>query len=217
MYVLHQTCEIQSFLTVKQDKPYGFNMNLGNITRTRNDNLTKLAIKFDDEDNLSGSTPEIEAWWKSYRTGDYKTLNIFIYQQMENALGICNMPDEDREADTFYLDACHIVADSMPEAHSGGIWNNGASAVHEVGHWFGLLHVWSDSCNDEGDMVHDTAQQIEPSMFGCQNVTDSCPNKPGKDNSHNFMDYSGDKCQTEFTPGQRNRMHHMYHTIRVRK
>src|SRR5687767_2252508 len=98
-------------------------MILGDITRTRDSNLTKMEIECDDEDRLGGSTPEIEAFWKKQRTGDYKTLNIFIYQQMSNSLGICNFPDEDRKEDTYYLDACHIVADTMPGSGTGGVWN----------------------------------------------------------------------------------------------
>jgi hypothetical protein len=192
-------------------------MILGDVTRTLNDDLVKMEIEFDDEDDLAGSTPEIEAFWRKHRTGDYKSLHIFVYQQMDNALGICNFPDKDRKADTFYLDACHIVADSMPGSGSKGIWNNGGSAVHEVGHWFGLLHTWSESCDDEGDLIYDTPPQIEPSMRGCENVTDSCPDKPGMAKGNNFMDYSGDECQTEFTAGQKERMHHLWHAIRAKK
>lgn len=193
-------------------------MSLGNITRNKDNSLTKMKMDFDDEGDLNGSTPEIEAYWKERRTGDYKTLNIFIYEQIVGALGVCNFPEEDRPRDEYYLDACHIVADSLPDSGSQGVWNAGGVAVHETGHWFGLFHVWSDECDDEGDLVADTPQQKMPSMAGCSDPDkDSCPDKPGNDNSHNFMDYSGDECVTEFTSGQRARMHNMYHSIRSKK
>lgn len=197
-------------------------MELGNITRNLDNRLTSLEMEFDDEDDLSGSTPAIEAWWKRRRTGDYKTLNIFVYEKIQGAQGLCNFPDEDRTPENYYLDACHIVADSIPGSGSDSAWNAGGAAVHEVGHWFGLLHVWSDDCDDEGDLVGDTAQQTSPSIVMNDSEdgrcalkeSDSCPGKPGKDNANNFMDYAGDDCAEEFTLGQRARMHNVYHSIR---
>lgn len=179
-------------------------------------------MEFNDEDDLSGSTPAIEAYWKKRRTGDYKTLNIFVYEEISGAQGLCNFPDEDRTPEQYYLDACHVVASSLPGSGSKGAWNAGGAAVHEVGHWFGLLHVWSDSCDDEGDLVADTPQQKAPSTVAGDSPDgqcavpekDSCPNEPGTDNSSNFMDYAGDDCAEGFTQGQRARMHNVYHSIR---
>jgi hypothetical protein len=69
----------------------------------------------------------------------------------------------------------------------------GHTTVHEVGHWFGLMHTFhGSSCNPfAGDMVDDTPQESQASS-GCPIGKDSSPGQPGLDPIHNFMDYSGD-------------------------
>ncbi|KAL9043983.1 MAG: hypothetical protein Q9214_002849, partial [Letrouitia sp. 1 TL-2023] len=69
----------------------------------------------------------------------------------------------------FADDGCSVLAASMP----GGAledYDEGKTAVHEVGHWFGLKHTFDGySCaeGDEGDYIADTPQE------GTQ--TDGCP------------------------------------------
>lgn len=56
----------------------------------------------------------------------------------------------------------------------------------QVGHWAGLDHIFSLSCDDAGDGVADTPQQGLPTS-GCPARKDSCPGKPGLDLVNNFM------------------------------
>jgi hypothetical protein len=82
-------------------------------------------------------------------------------------------------------------------------FNMSRTAVHEVGHWLGLKHIWGDSsCGDDG--VDDTPQQ---SFFtqGCPTGVRSSCNNTG-DMYMNFMDYTNDACMNLFTEGQRSRM-----------
>ena len=93
----------------------------------------------------------------------------------------------------FAQDGCNILAGSVPGGNVYG-YTQGKTAVHEVGHWFGLLHTFQDqSCDpaSAGDMIADTPQQSTPTN-GCPKGKDSCPASPGLDAVNNYMDYSID-------------------------
>lgn len=85
----------------------------------------------------------------------------------------------------------------------------GRTAVHEVGHWLGLKHIWGDAeCGDDG--VDDTPQQ---GFFtkGCPSgFRSSCGNGTMGDMYMNFMDYTDDACMNLFTEGQRSRMRQLF-------
>ncbi|MDZ7878144.1 MAG: M43 family zinc metalloprotease [Saprospiraceae bacterium] len=85
--------------------------------------------------------------------------------------------------------------------------NKGRTLVHEVGHYFNLLHIFGSdrTCNDD-DEVEDTPRQAG------QNT--ACPMFPapvsctsnGGDMFMNYMDYPYDECVLMFTKGQKARM-----------
>ena len=76
--------------------------------------------------------------------------------------------------------------------------------VHEVGHWVCLRHPFDGDifCNFDLDYVTDTPIELEPELGSCVEGLDSCPDQPGLDNIHNYMDYTSDDCRYLFTPGQ---------------
>ncbi|MFK7961716.1 MAG: M43 family zinc metalloprotease [Phycisphaerales bacterium] len=88
----------------------------------------------------------------------------------------------------------------------GAPFNQGRTATHEVGHYFGLEHTFFNgcgslaACNSTGDLICDTNRQSFPTT-GCGGS--SCGSLNPFDN---FMDYSDDTCMERFTPEQARRM-----------
>lgn len=89
----------------------------------------------------------------------------------------------------------------------------GRTLVHELAHYFNLLHIWGDDdgkCPSNGgkdDGIGDTPPQAYSSS-GCPDFpkTDGCSKTAPGVMFMNFMDYSNDKCLLMFTHGQVARM-----------
>lgn len=86
---------------------------------------------------------------------------------------------------------------------------NGGILTHEVGHCFGLHHIWGDdgtNCSGS-DYCDDTPNQSGRTVGKHTGVlTDSCtPTSPGI-MYMNYMDYSDDQIYSNFTPDQKSRM-----------
>ncbi|MEY3343322.1 MAG: hypothetical protein RL090_1006 [Bacteroidota bacterium] len=104
----------------------------------------------------------------------------------------------------------------------------GKTAVHEVGHWLGLRHIWGDGQGsstpcDSTDYVDDTPNADTASQQTCI-IKNSCSNESTfwssigidpPDMMENYMDYSYDACMTMFTQGQKDRMLGFLNTLRT--
>ena len=126
------------------------------------------------------------------RRGAYRDLNIWVMSRLSGVnQGIGVLPHVTGPGLAFDMtDGVCVTHDALPKA-DGVPSKLGSSAVHEVGHWLGLMHVFEGkTCGGPGDMVDDTPTQATPS-WGCGEVKDSCPDQPGFDNTQNFMDYGG--------------------------
>lgn len=84
-------------------------------------------------------------------------------------------------------------------------YNKGRTATHELGHFFGLRHIWGDESSCAGtDYVADTPNQASE--------TYNCPSHPRTDACttgimfQNYLDYTDDACMNIFTKGQIDRM-----------
>ena len=91
--------------------------------------------------------------------------------------------------------------------------NLGFTATHEIAHWIGLHHTFEGGCSAIGDRIDDTPRQRFPTP-GWPAGQDSCP-EPGLDPIHNSMDYSYDRCYTEFTAQQAKRMQEQWLAYRA--
>lgn len=149
--------------------------------------------------------------------GSYSDLNLYFTSDLPNGLlGFCYFPLSSPSNKDRILDGCMCLADSMPGGTSTN-YDKGYTAVHETGHWFGLYHVFQgSSCSGSGDYVSDTPIQ-KTATSGCPATQDSCPNSPGNDSIHNFMDYSYDDCMYEFTDDQVDRAVSLYDQQRAGK
>ena len=141
------------------------------------------------------------------RQGGANALNIWLVDF--KYLGIATFPwDYSRNAS---IDGIRVHYDSLP---GGGIanYNQGKTATHEAGHWFGLYHTFQGGCTTTNDEVADTPAQGS-STSGCPEGRDSCT-LPGLDPIHNYMDYSYDACYDQFTPDQSTRISQMWTAYR---
>jgi hypothetical protein len=188
-------------------KPYDISFNLINVTWSTND------------DWAVGNKPADDAMKKALRQGSYDTLNLYFQTDLAGGvLGRCTLPSSmgqnKPDPTVYYNDGCNVNANTMPKGAMNG-YNAGMTAVHETGHWMGLLHTFEgNSCDGPGDYIDDTPVE--------STATDGCPTSPAKrscpnqqkaneaDPIHNYMDYSIDSCYEGFTTLQVARMRNMW-------
>ncbi|KAG5925740.1 hypothetical protein E4U42_004005 [Claviceps africana] len=184
---------------------YGFHMNLVKTARTVN-------AEWGNPDNVL-------TMQKALRQGHYRDLNLYFVDKIDdqNNTGSCYLPDIAPEGtDEFFRDGCLLLYGSEPGGALGPGYNLGKTAIHEFGHWLGLMHTFEGGCTGKGDGIADTPAQ-ESASSGCPVGRDSCPTMPGLDPIHNFMDYSNDDCYESFTPDQKARMHSSWNHYRAGK
>src|SRR5262249_27224915 len=86
-------------------------------------------------------------------------------------------------------------------------FNLGRTAVHEVGHWLNLNHIWGDTSDCSGtDHVSDTPKAQLPKYGAPTFPHVTCSNGPNGDMFVNYMDYVDDRIMVMFTHGQVARM-----------
>ena len=167
---------------------------------------SKSGYVFEDEVLLKS-----ESIWP---TEDY--LNIWVCRMIDDIIGYAQFPVSDLQGLEEYqneiasTDGVVIAHDAFGSIEDGNFnlisrFNRGRTLTHEVGHYFGLRHIWGDdsNCNTTTDYVADTPKQ--------NNDTNGCPTHPQLSCSNtkmfqNFMDYSNDVCMNLFTAGQVDRM-----------
>ena len=94
----------------------------------------------------------------------------------------------------------------------------GRSAVHEIGHYLGLRHIWGDGDCTEDDGLADTPDADAAHQQTCDTASNTCTETSGPqvpDMIENFMDYSDDRCLNMFTYDQVGIMRAMLQTSRA--
>ena len=137
-----------------------------------------------------------DAWdTKSY-------LNIWVCH-LGDIAGYATVPGSNEKQDGVVID---FNAFGVTIAEGYGM---GRTAVHEMGHWLNLKHIWGDSdCGD--DAVSDTPKQQTYSVECPSGIRISCNNGPTGNMYMNYMDLTDDECMNLFTIGQKERMRALF-------
>jgi hypothetical protein len=134
-------------------------------------------------------------------------LNIWV-GTLDKLLGYSSVPGDPAINDG-------VVINNTVFGVRGGDYGNGRTAVHEIGHWLGLRHLWGDAdCGDDG--VADTPKQ-QTFTNGCPSgIRISCNNGPYGDMYMDYMDFTNDPCLVMFTKGQKQKMRILFEPGGVR-
>ncbi len=143
-------------------------------------------------------------------------LNIWVCN-LTDFLGYAQFPQSDlldgleNSSSNRLTDGVVIATTAFGSVDDGNFvlqnsYNKGRTATHEIGHFFGLRHIWGDddgACGGHGDYVDDTPDQADRTL--------NCPSHPRTSCSttsmfQNFLDYTNDACMNLFTVGQVERM-----------
>ncbi|MEQ8423933.1 MAG: M43 family zinc metalloprotease, partial [Cyclobacteriaceae bacterium] len=156
------------------------------------------------------------SYWPSE---DYLNIWVINFNDPENFIGYAQFPEstlpglEGSSADPLtdglvinYREVGSVEDEPTPGAFNlEAQFNKGRTITHEMGHFFGLRHIWGDvsGCGSPGDYVDDTPPQ--------SSSTNGCPSHPQVSCSNNkmfqnYLDYTNDACMNIFTQGQVTRM-----------
>ena len=132
-------------------------------------------------------------------------LNIWVVPLAQPFIGYASFPNSDLPGLNF--PPTSVITDGVTIDYrffgTGGTAISaslGRTATHEVGHYFGLRHIWGDGGCGVDDFVNDTPLQ-DNSNNVC-NATVSRVSCGTNDMIQNYMDYTPDACMNIFTQGQ---------------
>ncbi|MEM7048598.1 MAG: zinc metalloprotease [Acidobacteriota bacterium] len=161
---------------------------------------------YNNDDWFSDPGPQVFNSMKSALAWDTtRYLNIYS-NDSAGALGYATFPQN--EGGTINDGVVLLWSSVGRDAPNGGIYDQGRTGTHEIGHWLGIFHNFSGSCGmpgqpyTSGDLVGDTAPQEFP-LFNCPAGSATCGST---DDIDNYMNYTQDTCMSAFTAEQTNRM-----------
>lgn len=189
------------------------------VNTNDNPNLTGLTL---DNSNVENFLKPLTIWdptkyfniWVAQFEGDLT--GVLGYAQFPTGSGLSGLPSSGSPTtDGVIIDwrafGSNDITGGNGTYFSGG-YNKGRTTTHEIGHAFGLRHIWGDSnscvvnsIDSNNDYCPDTPAANGPN-YDCAQVYDSCPSSAGNDMTENYMDYSNDTCMNIFTQNQKARI-----------
>ncbi len=169
--------------------------------------------------NINISDRELLSSFSQWNPNIY--LNIWVTNLTSPNIGLAQFPDYDYpglddQPNTSNPNTDGLVIDYKvfgSEAKLPGLgllpsYNRGRTTTHEIGHFFGLRHVWGDDTSASGCFVDDYVEDTPNSnkdYSGVCTPTDhfSCESN---DMFENFLYYTNDACMNIFTKEQVERM-----------
>lgn len=132
-------------------------------------------------------------------------MNIWVVPLVQPYIGYASFPISDLPGLNFsptpaIMDGVTIDYRYFGIGGNATSASQGRTATHEVGHFFGLRHIWGDGGCEVDDFVADT-----PAQDASNNVCNANPTKVSCGNNNmiqNYMDYTPDACMNLFTLGQ---------------
>lgn len=159
--------------------------------------------------------------WPTDRYMNIWTGNIFLGVVLGYAFPPDNAPNWDT---TQFTDSAHqgvvlhyAAVGSNFSAPIDATVAGGRSAVHEIGHYLGLRHIWGDGDCTMDDGLADTPDAADASQQTCDTTVNTCPESQTEfaDMIENYMDYSDDRCLNMFTQDQIGIMRAILQTSRA--
>ncbi|WP_159022311.1 T9SS type A sorting domain-containing protein [Formosa sp. L2A11] len=138
--------------------------------------------------------------------------DLLGYAQFPSSSQLEGLSENEGEASTDGV-VCRYNSFGSEDYNDGSFnltapYDKGRTMTHEVGHFFGLRHIWGDGDCTVDDYVEDTPDSGS-SNTGCP-VIDTCTGEEGSevvyDMVENYMDYTNDECMNIFTEGQKERV-----------
>ncbi len=156
-------------------------------------------------------------------------LNIWVVSSINSAgapgngtiLGYATFPSSSSGTTYNSRDGVVVRSDYVGSIGSSDASKAGRVLTHEVGHYLGLYHPFTDSCTFPNDFCDDTPPvagtftnaNCNPNINSCHN--DTAPDLP--DQFENYMDYSRGGCQAMFTKDQKKIVDHTFETYDFRQ
>lgn len=132
-------------------------------------------------------------------------LNLYVANLSAGTMGYASLPGGAPEKDGVVIKYTAFGTTANVQAP----FNKGRTAVHEIGHWLGLRHIWGDAdCGD--DRIEDTPPQAGPTRGCPSGVIATCTAGAAGNMYMNFMDFTNDACTNMFTLGQAARMRDLF-------